>query len=91
MLSPLAMKTTRLAKLAALTQGAALLGTLGAGCDKSVQSEPPQPPTVNATATPPTADSAQLADGDGGMGRRRFPILNAPPGRFQGDGNDAGK
>jgi hypothetical protein len=85
------MKTTRLAKLAALTQGAALLGTLGTGCDKSVQSEPTQPPMINATATPPAADSAQLGADDAGVARRRFPILNAPPGRFQGDGNDAGK
>jgi hypothetical protein len=85
------MKTTRLAKLAALTQGAALLGTLGAGCDKSVQSEPPQPPTINATATPPATATAPVGDDDASvLGRRRFPILNAPPGRFQGDG-DAGK
>ncbi len=88
------MKTTRLAKLAALTQGAALLGTLGAGCDKSVPNEPPQPPQVNATAVPPATAPAPTATGtdDGGVGgRRRFPILNAPPGAFQGDGNDAGK
>ena len=79
------MKTSRLARLTALTQGAALLGSLGAfalGCDKAVQAEPPQPPQVNATATPPaTASTPVVPDGDGGT-RRRFPILNAPPGRM---------
>jgi hypothetical protein len=79
------MKTSRLARLSALTQGAALLGSLGtfAACDKTVSSEPPQPPTVNATATPPATASVPVAPADGDAGaRRRFPILNAPPGRM---------
>ncbi len=87
MLPPGTMKISRLARLAALTQGAALLGAVvpfAAGCDKAAPAEPPQPPTMNATATPPATASAPLVDADGGGdgGRRRFPILNAPPGRI---------
>ena len=83
-------RRARLTKLASLTQGAALLGTLGGGalgigvgCDKSAPNEPPVPPTMNATASPTPIPSAPppTTDDDAGA-KRKFPILNAPPGRI---------
>ncbi len=89
------MHASRLAKLAALTQGVALLGSLGAGCDKSQSGVPTQPPMINA---PPTQTPEAMSRGDassdsaaptGALPTRRLPIPNAPPGRFKTSDADA--
>lgn len=93
------MKASRLARLAALTHGAALLGAVGAaslgsaGCERSSSNEQPtRPPVMNSPTTATASAPVAAADADGGAfadRRRRFPILNAPP-RLQGDDSDGG-
>jgi hypothetical protein len=91
------MEKSRLAKLAALTQGVALVSSLStAACDRSQSGEstqPPMQPAINAppspqastpaaTASAPTGtDDTQAAAPSGTVPTRRFPVPNAMPGR----------
>jgi hypothetical protein len=82
------MHRSRLAKLAALSQGVALLSSLTtAACDRSSAGESLQPPMQPATkeqpatATPPDPSSATPNDTPPAKAvpTRHFPIPNAPP------------
>ena len=67
------MRTHRLARLARLTHGAALVGVglFDASCKK--EDPPVEPPHINATATPTTEPPAAS---DAGL---QPPTINAPP------------
>jgi hypothetical protein len=87
------MNKARLAKLAALTQGVALVSSLTVACDRTSSGEstqPPMQPAINAPPSPPPSTTAATSPDDpnpkpegtpSAVPIRRLPIPNAPPGK----------